>query len=146
MVLSKQNNGQLYDEIRKKWVAATPEEIVRQTLLQKLVNSLGFPRELIAIEKALSEIPQISSQVPDRRIDVIVFYKGKQFSPLLLIECKQGSEKGAIEQLMGYNHFVQAPFIAVIDQDAITFGFKESGSYRFIPYIPSYVELVKAIT
>ena len=149
MESSRQNNL-LYDEIRKIWVAASPEEIVRQTLIQRMTQSLGFPRELIAVEKALSELPHLSKDVPDRRADIIVFAKEihPQYSlfPLLLIECKQEKEKkGALDQLMGYNHFVKAAFIAVASAEEILFGYSEKDSYRFISFIPAYSELVKAI-
>src|SRR5690242_14822270 len=88
--LSKQH----FDEVRRAWVAATPEEGVRQRVLKKMIHALGFPKELIAVEKELKELPHLAGRsVPERRIDVLCY--GKEIHPehslypLLLIECKR---------------------------------------------------------
>jgi hypothetical protein len=43
-----------------------------------MINRLSYPRELIAMEKALSEIPSLSlakKDFPDRRLDLLCFAK-----------------------------------------------------------------------
>ena len=141
----------LFDEIRKKWVAATPEEIVRQSLVLKMVRELGYPKELIALEKELGELPHLKnvSDVPKRRADILCYTSGGSsdapLSPLLLIECKeQGLTSAAREQVMGYNHFVKAPFIGIASKDGIEVGLFDPHlkTYNFFFHLPSYSFLV----
>ena len=154
MALSKQSRKQVYDEIRNAWVVATPEEVVRQTLLKKMIYKLSYPRELIVVEKALSEIPcfaGLSGLIPMRRIDVACFAKGIRLdaglAPLLIVECK-GSEKEvekAFQQVKGYNHYLQAYFIAVAYPEGEVFGFIENGAFRVLNYLPSYSNLMQYV-
>ena len=142
----------LFDEIRQKWVAATPEEIVRQSLVRKMIHELGYPKNLFAIEKELSELPHLkarSAEVPQRRADLLVYTTGSSTDaplvPLLLIECKEsGLNQAAREQVIGYNHYVQAPFVGIASQDGIEIGHFDScsNSYRFFSTLPSYLQLV----
>lgn len=143
----------LFDEIRQKWVAATPEEIVRQSLLRTMICELGYPKHLIVIEKELSELPHLTArrhEVPKRRADLLVYTPGNgsdaPVRPLLLIECKErGLTQAAREQVIGYNHFVGAPYIGIAAQEGIEIGRFDSRSdnFRFISYIPSYLSLVE---
>ena len=52
----KTENNQLliFDEIRRKYVALTPEEWVRQSMTKFLICERKFPPEKIAIETAIS--------------------------------------------------------------------------------------------
>jgi hypothetical protein len=133
------------DRLRGKEVAATPEELVRQRLLAVMIHQLGFPKELIAIEKQLSELPHLQrvASLPDRRADIICFAKnihsGYPLYPLLLIECKEGEAGGeAIAQAMGYNHFVQAPYVAVAGR-----GGTQLVHPQRLPFLPSYAQLLE---
>jgi hypothetical protein len=44
----------VFDPVRRKWVALTPEEWVRQHFLLFLVNDLKCPASLIAVERSLT--------------------------------------------------------------------------------------------
>lgn len=149
---SSSQNKQIFDEIRGIWVAATPEEIVRQKLLHRMVHQLKFPKELIAVEKSIEEIVPLfsaKSRLPARRADIICFAKGAHpgsaFYPLLLIECKQGAiDEGAMDQVLGYNHFIQAYFVAVANDVELRLGHYNSDlkNYDFISFLPTYHQLI----
>jgi Type I restriction enzyme R protein N terminus (HSDR_N) len=149
MALSSSNNS-LFDEVRKIWVAATPEEIVRQKVLKKLIHGLGFPKELIAVEKELKELPHIDrGALPQRRVDILCY--GKQIHPLhplyplLLIECKKEKmDEAAAEQAIGYNAHVRAYFIALADRQTERFGYldKMTKQYVFHNGLPSFKDLM----
>ena len=113
------SSNRMYDEFRKTWVAATPEEKVRQRLLQKMVGELQYPKELLVVEKELGQLPHLIAEqkLPDRRADILCFAKNIHLHyalyPLLLIECKEGKiDIRAIDQVVGYNHFVKAFFFS----------------------------------
>ncbi|HSX03994.1 MAG TPA: type I restriction enzyme HsdR N-terminal domain-containing protein [Rhabdochlamydiaceae bacterium] len=148
MGLSKQSKkNEVFDEIRKKHIPATPEELIRQSLIYLMIHRLRFPKELIAIEKQLSELPHLSalSSLPERRADIICFAKNIHpeypLYPLLLIECKEGKvENGAIEQALGYNHYVQASYVAVAGSDGIQLVHPQK-----VPFLPSYPQLIEKL-
>jgi len=147
IMVSLNQKNELFDPIRKKWVEKTPEEIIRQALIQKMLNELGYPLSLLAVEKELSKLPHLSlvSNLPKRRADIIVFAKNihSEFSlfPLLMIECKATLLMPKfVQQVVGYNRVVKAPFIAVAnDRQLITGSFdSEVGVYSFKKGLPSF--------
>lgn len=111
----KEPSAQLYDPIRRRWVADTPEEKIRQRVIALLVEELGTPPSLIGVEFPLSSLPHLQgrSDLPKRRIDLLIYQPGAEI-PLLLCECKaQEAEERAIAQLYAYNYYVEAPFVAL---------------------------------
>ncbi len=139
--------------IRKEWVAGTPEENVRQSLLYHLVHELQFPLSQIAVEKGLKQMPHLSLasfELPDRRSDVVCFAQGihaeHSLYPLLLIECKAVKiTPKVISQATGYNHFLRAYYVALVNQDEVRLGWQTKDGYQFINRIPKYAELIQSI-
>lgn len=143
MGLSSPSNQQLFDPIRRRWVEATPEERVRQRCIRKLVEDLGFPLGLLAVEKALRDLPQVESQAPARRIDLVCF--SPEMQPLMLIECKAKQlDQRAMEQVMGYNFFVRSPVVAVISQEetCVAIWSVKEGRYKLRSCLPTYREIM----
>ena len=150
MVSSNRNKQLIYDEIRQCWVRATPEEKVRQRWLQTMVHRLQYPRELIVVEKKIGELPSLcSADVPDRRVDILCYRKEIHLlSPLILIECKgEPLTDAAVDQVIGYNHYVKAPFVAVVNLEQVRLGAfdVEKKKYVFSSIFPSYTELMQWI-
>jgi hypothetical protein len=69
----------IFDDIRRQWVALTPEEWVRQNFLQYLVQVKKYPSSLIAVEK------EIRGGELTRRCDIVAYDKAA--NPLLMAEC-----------------------------------------------------------
>jgi hypothetical protein len=75
-----------YDPVRKRQVAATPEEAVRQAVLRYLIDVLKVPVNLIGVEYSLANLEAGNF----RRVDIVVWRPGKgQLAPWLLVECKE---------------------------------------------------------
>lgn len=143
----------LYCPVRKIRCKALPEEEVRIGLIHRMISQLAFPEHTLAIEKDLRLLPHLPAgiKMPNRRADVLCFAKGINpgidLYPLLMIECKavKITEK-VIAQVVGYNHYVQAYFVCVANQEEIRTGWRNSyGTYDFVSYLPSYVELKNSI-
>ncbi len=102
--------------VRGLRVHDTPEERVRQQLLDYLMGPFGCPKSLIGVEVSVHRlVPHRSHSLPRRRLDIVCFscHRGTM-TPLLIIECKAvppGPE--ALSQLNGYNFFVRAPYLAL---------------------------------
>ena len=98
----------IFDELRKLWLRLTPEEWVRQNVLQYLIQVKKYPSALIAVEKEifLGELK--------KRFDVLV-YDG-QHKPWMMIECKgmdiQLDDK-VLYQVLRYNLSVPVPFLVI---------------------------------
>jgi hypothetical protein len=138
--------------IRREWLAATPEEVVRQRLLLAMTQDLGYPRSWFCVEKWLTELPHLAlsptQQLPNRRIDILCYAtdqsSNKGLNPLILIECKAVPITAkAIRQAIGYNLYVGAPYICLANASEIHFGHYDSASksYQFGHRIPSYQEI-----
>jgi hypothetical protein len=107
-----------------------PEEIVRQSFISYLI-SLGYPHSLMVIEKALSELPHLQSELdlPLRRIDLLVYHNHQgSLKPLVLVECKSEQlDQKALNQALGYNHYIQASYICLVSKEGyMLYNFKSS--------------------
>ena len=97
------------------------EEVIRQELIVTLL-ALGYPKSLMVIEKELSQLPHLrKGRVPKRRLDLLCFAKkGGLVYPLLLIECKAiPLLPSALEQVLGYNYYVEALFVAITNRSDV---------------------------
>lgn len=88
----------IFDPVRKRYVALTPEEWVRQHLVNFLVHHRGVPAGLMQVEASL-RLNGLS-----QRADVVVF--DRQVQPLLVAECKAPGvalSEGVLRQAYRYN-------------------------------------------
>ncbi len=93
-----QNVIEIFDGIRKKYVALTPEEWVRQNFIRYLIEERDYPKSLMAIEKEL-----IVNKLK-KRCDIVVY--NRQLIPILIVECKAFNVKinqQAFDQAARYN-------------------------------------------
>jgi hypothetical protein len=145
----------LYCPIRKIEVADLPEERVRQQLIAYMVQERGFPADLLAVEKELRQMPHLQltpHALPQRRADLLCFAKDihphHSLYPLLLVECKAiPLNQKVLYQVAGYNHFIQAYFIAITDGQQMKTGWRETASrqYTFIDGLPTYSQLLSKL-
>lgn len=139
---SSLQSKKVYDAVRKKWLVATPEELVRQKILRYLTEKMGYPSHAIVIEKKLSELPHLQDQnVPDRRLDILC-YESRSYRPLLLIECKGiALQEKMLSQVMGYNAYIGAPLICLANEGEFLLGW--SDETRPLPFegLPTYQTL-----
>lgn len=95
-----EEKGQLkiFDIVRKKYVALTPEEWVRQHLLHYLHKDRGYPLGLMMVEK------EFKYHTLSKRADIIVCTR--EGLPLLMAECKSADveiTQDVVDQVMRYN-------------------------------------------
>lgn len=141
--------------IRKKWVAALPEEIVRQRVLFHMIEQKGFPPSLIAVEQSLQLLPHLTpeerTRVPKRRADIVCYFKkndSEGLSPLLIVECKSIKlSSKTLSQIAGYNHSIRSCFIAIVNHQEIRTGWYDSQKkdYNFIDFLPDYERLKSSL-
>src|ERR1035437_5568604 len=95
----------VFDPIRRKWILLTPEEHVRQYMIQYLTGTLQYPASLLAVEKTII-VGNLS-----KRFDIVVY--NREHRPWMLVECKAPeipvSEK-TLHQLLNYQRTVQCSY------------------------------------
>ena len=96
----------IYDPLRRKEVAMTPEEEVRQKMIVWLNVRLGFSLNLMMSEYSFKY------NGLQYRADIVVFDKNREIK--LLVECKAPSveiDREAIEQGIRYNRSLNVKYI-----------------------------------
>jgi predicted type IV restriction endonuclease len=106
----KKSEGKIwiFDGIRKKFVVLTPEEWVRQHLIQYFITHLRYPRTLIQVERGL-QYNQLK-----KRSDFVVF--DRDGKPWMLVECKSPEiqlDQKSVDQAAMYNVDIKAKYVAV---------------------------------
>ncbi len=98
----------IFDPLRQKIVALTPEEGVRQGFIRYLIDALGYPSGLMANEYSI-RIGRL-----ERRCDTVIF--GDDLSPLMIVEYKAphiALTQEVIDQVFRYNSVLSVPYIVI---------------------------------
>lgn len=132
---SNENNRLIFDEIRKKFVVLTPEEWVRQHVVQFLLSEKNYPKSHINVEK------QLLLNGTKKRYDVVVF--NPDGSIYLIVECKAPSVRigqDTFDQIARYNLVTNATYLMVTN--GLTHYFcqmdYQQERYVFLRDIPAY--------
>lgn len=99
---------QIFDELRKKYVALTPEEWVRQHFIMFLVHEKKYPSTYFSVEKehAYNEL--------QKRTDLIVY--NKDLKPWMICEFKAFNvelTQDVFYQVARYNLSFNVPYLVV---------------------------------
>lgn len=126
---------EVYDPARRSWVAVTPEELVRQALLEHLVHVMHYPLRRIAHEKG------IVWNGLQFRFDMLVY--GPDMNPFLLVECKAPSvnlSESVLWQITRYNLKIKAPYSLITNGRASCCAAlnHESGTADWLEALPPY--------
>ena len=131
------NDGkrQIFDPLRKSYVALTPEEWVRQHFVNFLLNVKGFPAALMANEVA------ITLNGMKKRCDTVVY--DKTLKPRVIVEYKAPTVKITKEvfaQISRYNLTLKVDYLIVSNglQHYCCRMDYANNTYRFLQEIPEY--------
>jgi len=133
----------VYDPLRAKWVAYTPEERVRQHFLHFMTGSLGYMPGRMAVETG------ISLNGTRRRVDALVY--DDYGLPLMIVEFKAPQvtvTQAVFNQIVRYNLVLRVPYLTVSN------GLKHycckvdmaTGRYEFLTGMPRYDEIRNRVT
>lgn len=128
----------VWDPLRKKEVALTPEERVRQSFIVFLRDSLGVPTSLMNSEVALKY-----GQKPFRA-DILVFdRKGK---PLMLVECKRPDvliDEQVLRQALNYHAVLDISYLVLTNaKTTYLYGRNKGGEFESLSSFPKYEEML----
>ena len=134
-ILEREGKPFIFDQVRKKYVALTPEEWVRQHFYHFLTLDRQFPKSLIVTEK------KVLINGLSQRFDMLVF--DRKGNPLLIAEFKSPGvavNQTTFHQASRYNGVLKAPYCLVsngINHFLCKLDF-ESGNVEYLQEIPEY--------
>ena len=132
---NSENKIAIFDEIRKKFILLTPEEWVRQHVVQFLLQEKNYPKSYINVEKLI----KINSLT--KRYDIVVYQPNGEL--FLLIECKAPEVKinqETFNQIARYNLVLNAKYLMVsngLNHYFCKIDF-ENEKYVFLEELPSF--------
>jgi hypothetical protein len=134
------NRETIYDPIRKKRVALTPEETVRQFIINELTEKYGYPLSLMNCEYT------IDSKLINYRGDIVVF--DKNGNPLMIIECKAPYiriTRDVFEQIFNYNKHLKVSYLLISNgkDTYVIYIDYHNNKIDYLTNIPPYNELFK---
>ena len=137
---TQQSKGKtrIYDEIRKKYVALTPEEWVRQHIIRFLCEFKNYPPPLMAVETS------VIINGLKQRADLVVY--NRKGTPEMIVECKAPSVQitnQVFDQAARYNMTLNVSYL-VISNGMNHFCAKlnyANNTYSFLKNIPDFNEL-----
>jgi len=129
----------IFDELRGKYVALTPEEWVRQHLVKYLIEEKKYPRSLMALEYPV----QVGTL--KQRADIVVCQTDGK--PMLIAECKAPDveiNQKTFDQIAVYNLTLNVKYLI------LTNGIKhyccimdmEKKTFIFMDNIPEYAAII----
>lgn len=132
----REQNGKQYifDELRKKYLLLTPEEWVRQHVVQYLIQHKNYPKGLIKLEGGLKLYRTLS-----KRCDILIY--NRDGNPFMLFECKAPHIKitqDVFDQATRYNIKHRVEYLAVsngLEHYCCRMDY-EAESYTFLEEIP----------
>lgn len=122
----------IWDDCRKQWVVLSPEEWVRQNILQYLVKVKNIPASLIAVEK------EIWLGEMKKRFDIVVY---KNAVPWMIVECKEmGIEltEAVVRQVLNYNTVLSVKYVVVTNGKSTFALALNDRQFDWIEELPSY--------
>lgn len=126
------NKDRVFDPFRQTWVVLSPEEWVRQNVLQYLVQIMQYPASLIAIEKTI-QLGELT-----KRFDILIY---KNDSPWMIIECKEAmvdiNEK-TLSQILQYQQVVGAQYLVMSNGHTTIGAAIKSGKLHLLQSLPDY--------
>ena len=134
-IQEKGEKRQIFDFLRRKWVALTPEEWVRQHFTHFLVEHKNYPQALLANEVEL--------RIGEKRLRCDTLLYNKELRPRMIIEYKAPTiqiQQKTFDQISVYNLLLKVDYL-IVSNGLRHYCCKmdyERQSYQFLKDIPDY--------
>ena len=134
-IQEKGEKRQIFDFLRRKWVALTPEEWVRQHFTHFLVEHKNYPQALLANEVEL--------RIGEKRLRCDTLLYNKELRPRMIIEYKAPTiqiQQKTFDQISVYNLLLKVDYLVVsngLSHYCCKMNY-ERQSYQFLEDIPDY--------
>ena len=129
---------QIFDFLRRRYVALTPEEWIRQHFVHYLMAYKGYPKGLLANEVELA--------VGEKKLRCDTLLYNKALQPQMIVEYKSPEielTQRVFNQITAYNFLLHVDYLVVSNgrQHYCCRMDYEHQTYTFLQDIPAYGEL-----
>ena len=137
-VIRKDGRPAIFDFIRRRYVALTPEEWVRQHFVHFLIEHKGYPRALMANEV------QLKLNHTQKRCDTVLYRR--DLTAQMIVEYKAPDveiTQAVFDQIGRYNLFLHVEYLVVsngLQHYCCRMDYVQN-RYQFLPDIPLYEKL-----
>ncbi len=124
---------EIFDVYRKSWIRFTPEEWVRQNTLKFMVDGMGYPASMIAVEK------EIWLGEMKKRFDILVYNRNHQ--PWMMIECKAPEislNEKVLMQVLRYNMVVPVSYLVITNGVTCMAAERKNNGVEWLKSFPAY--------
>ena len=128
--------NKIFDVLRRKYVALTPEEEVRQRFVHFLLTEKGYPQQLLANEV------ELKSGDKKLRCDTVLY--ATNMTPRMIIEYKAPQieiTQRIFNQILDYNSLLRVPYLVVSNGTHFLCCHISDNNYHFLDEIPQYQAL-----
>ena len=128
----------VWDPLRRKEVALTPEERVRQWFITVLRDELGVPSYEMMSEATLSYGGKAW------RADIVVYRRN--MSPAMVVECKRPDvelTREVLEQALRYNLVLDVNWIVITNGKKTLVFVRDLTSFIRMDHLPDYGEICR---
>ena len=131
----KGTQRQIYDFLRRRYVALTPEEWVRQHFVHFLIEQKGYPKGLLANEVEL--------RIGEKKLRCDSLLYDKTLQPKMIIEYKAPDvavTQRVFDQITVYNRLLHVDYLVISNglQHYCCRMDYENHTYTFLHDIPDY--------
>ncbi len=136
----------IYDPLRRKKVALTPEEEVRQWFIGVLHDTLKVPMQLMMSEVGMKcgGLTGVlgGEKRKEYRADILVY--DRSLRPLLVVECKRPEtelSRSVLEQALRYAGILSVRYIIVTNGNSVYFAGEKDGKLQYMADVPDYEKM-----
>lgn len=132
-----QTKATVWDPLRKKEVALTPEERVRQWCINVLATQMQVPMHMMMSEAGF-KLGQ-----KQYRADILVYDRKTQ--PLMVVECKRPEvelTQEVLDQAVRYNMVLNVRYMIITNGTRTFICQRQGEKFEFIDNVPTYNEMI----
>lgn len=109
--------------VRKKQIKLSPEEVVRQLFIDKLINDYGYPVSRMQLEYPVYFGREV------KRADIVIMDEDRPIVPYIIVEVKKPKLKDGKEQLKSYCNSTGSPIAVWTNGDQIAYYNRKDPNY-----------------
>lgn len=127
----------IWDPLRKKEVALTPEEQVRQWCIRILAEKMQVPMHMMMSEAGF----RLGGK--QLRADILVY--DRKAHPLMVVECKRPEvelTQEVLDQAIRYNIVLDVRYMIITNGTRTFICRKQDGRFVFLDTVPTYNDMI----
>ena len=127
----------IWDPLRKKEVALTPEEQVRQWCIRVLADKMQVPMHLMMSE--------VGFRLGEKQLRADILVYDRSARPLMVVECKRPEvalTQEVLDQAIRYNIVLDVRYMIITNGTRTFICRRQDGGFFFMDTVPTYNEMI----